>query len=377
MATTWKWGGPAAALLLPLALGLAGGCSVRQGENKHVSPPNGSADVATVDLTSAKDRARLDAVVAARAKSPVADGYRLGPDDLLDIRIPDLLQASAIGAEPRTAPGSIDVPVVGGAPAFQQGFRVNASGEVNVPMLGAINVKGLTPSGLEREIARRLVARGILRAPQVNVLVAEYRSNVVAVIGSVERPGLYPVTRPGATLADLVWAAGGPNRESGRMVEFTPAGDGPSSDRSPLVLDLQALLRQSSDAVGLPNPIVRPGDVVSIPLAGSVLVDGWVEKPGAYPITRGLTVSGAVAAAGGHSFPANQRRAEVRRVLPDGQDMSFTIDLEAVAKGNAADVPVTDGDVVRLPTSIARVVPWGVWTLAKEMVHVGGSVALF
>ena len=377
MVTTWKTGGPVAALLLSLALGLAGGCSVKHGEKNRVSRETVATEVGTVDLTSAKDRARLDALVVTRGKQPLDDGYRLGPDDLLDIRIPDLIQASAAVAEPRTVPGSSDIPVVAGAPAFQQGLRVSASGEVSLPSLGAIKVTGLTPPALEREIAQRLVAGGILRNPQVTVLVAEYRSHVVAVIGSVERPGLYPVTRPGATLADLVWAAGGPNRESGRMVEFTPGADASASDRSPLVLDLQALLRQAPQGSGLPNPPVLPGDVINLPVAGSVLVDGWVQKPGAYPITRGLTVSGAVAAAGGHAFPADQRRAEVRRVLSDGQDLSFNVDLEAVAKGLAPDVPVTDGDVIRLPTSYARVVPWGFWTLAKEIVHVGGSVALF
>ena len=244
-------------------------------------------------------------------------------------------------------------------------------------MLGPVPVTGLTTTGLEREIARRLVTAGILRAPQVNVLVAEYRSHVVAVIGSVERPGLYPVTRPGATLADLVWTSGGPNRESGRMIEFTPVGDTTSSDRAPIHIDLQALLRQSSDGNGLPNPLVWPGDVINLPLAGSVLVDGWVEKPGAYPITRGLTVSGAVAAAGGHSFPA--RPAARRGEAPPGQRRGSLLHGRSRGgrQGEAPDMPVTDGDVIRLPTSYARVVPWGVWTLAKEIVHVGGSVALF
>ena len=34
-------------------------------------------------------------------------------------------------------------------------------------------------------------------------------------------------------------------------------------------------------------------------------------------------------------------------------------------------------DVVRLPAAPARLVPWGIWILAREIVHVGGSVALF
>jgi protein involved in polysaccharide export with SLBB domain len=117
--------------------------------------------------------------------------------------------------------------------------------------------------------------------------------------------------------------------------------------------------------------------VINVAPAGSVLVDGWVDKPGSYPITRGLTVRGALAAAGGHVFAADQRRVSVKRVLPAGEDRSFTVDLEAIAKGMQPDVPVTDGDVIRLPASYARLVPYSVWTVAKEMVHIGGSVPLF
>jgi hypothetical protein len=36
-----------------------------------------------------------------------------------------------------------------------------------------------------------------------------------------------------------------------------------------------------------------------------------------------------------------------------------------------------DGDVVDVPTSAVKVVPWGVWKAVKELVYVGGSVALF
>src|SRR5207245_2313769 len=147
---------------------------------------------------------------------------------------------------------------------FQQGVRVTGSGEVNLPLLGMVPANSLTPTALEQEIARRLVAAEILRSPHVSVLVAEYRSRVVAVSGSVERPGLYPITKPGTTLTDIVWAAGGPNREAGRVVEFVPAVDGSGGDRSPLRIDLELLLGLSGREAHMPNPAARPGDVVSI-----------------------------------------------------------------------------------------------------------------
>jgi polysaccharide export outer membrane protein len=65
---------------------------------------------------------------------------------------------------------------VTGTPSFAQGVRVSASGDVTLPLLGQVHVDGLTPTEAERDISRRLVQRGILRNPQVNVNVIEYRS---------------------------------------------------------------------------------------------------------------------------------------------------------------------------------------------------------
>ena len=255
---------------------------------------------------------------------------------------------------------------------------------MSLPLIGPVHAEGLTPTQLEAEIARRLVKEGILREPQVNVQIAEYRSRVVAVVGSVERPGPYPLTRPRATLADVIWAAGGPNKEAGRVVEFVPAaGTAPSPAEdgaqasAPIRVDLEVLLHATADHGGGLNPRVRPGDVITVAPAGSVLVDGWIEKPGSYPVTRGLTLSGAIAAAGGYLFPADRSHATVKRVLGPGEERSFTIDLGAVAQGRAGDVPITDGDVVRVPASTIRLLPWGVYSLARGLVYVGGSVPLF
>jgi polysaccharide export outer membrane protein len=360
----WRW--PAGLWTLAAVLSGAGalGCAPRPAA--HQQPPGAG------DLTSARDRAALAAVAASRAARPAEGGYRLGPDDLLDIRIPDLLDAPGTA---RAAQGGATVPSVAEAPVFQQGVRVAASGDVTLPLIGAVRAQGLTAPELQAEIARRLVAARILRAPQVSVLVAEYRSHVVAVVGSVERPGLYPLTRPRATIADIIWAAGGPNKDAGRLVEFSPADDTtPATERVPLRLDLRSLLGTTGQGGSL-DVQVRPGDVISVAPAGSVLVDGWVDRPGSYPITRGLTVSGAVAAAGGQLFAADRRHVSVKRV--GGTERSFTVDLEAISTGRAADVPITDGDVIHLPASAARLVPYAAWTLVREMIHVGGSVALF
>jgi len=333
----------------------------------------------TTGLTDAGDRSRLDGLVAARARERAAGGYRIGPDDLLEIRIPDLIDTPAALPSTTRSPDGTITPVTG-TPSFAQGVRVSASGDVTLPLLGQVHVDGLTPTDAERDISRRLVQRGILRNPQVNVNVIEYRSRTVAVVGAVEKPGTYPVTRPGATVNDLIWAAGGPTKDAGRMVQLMP-GDGAtptagaSPARQPIRLDLETLMHPGAgDAVAIP---VRPGDIISVGPAGNVTVEGWVDKPGSYPVTRGLSLSGAVAAAGGPSFAADRHHARVQRVLASGEQQFFDVDLEAVSKGQASDPIVTDGDVVRVPASTPLLIPWGFWSVAKELVRFGGSVAVF
>mgnify|MGYP003622835286 CR=1 FL=1 len=66
-----------------------------------------------------------------------------------------------------------------------------------------------------------------------------------------------------------------------------------------------------------------------------------------------------------------------RRGTPGGGSRTFEVDLDAIADGRTADVPIADGDVVHVPVSVARVVPWSMWTIAREMIHVGGNVLLF
>ena len=335
-------------------------------------PPNPSATSGGGQLMSERDEQRLEALAATRAKERDTGGYRIGPDDLLHIRIPDLLTEDDRPAGLARVGVDAVLPPVSGAPTYGEGLRVGAGGDVTLPLIGEVRAQGLTPRELESDIAHRLVAKGILSAPQVSVSLAEARSGVVAVVGSVERPGLYPLTRPDATLSQMIWTAGGPNKDAGRVAEFVPVGQ----DGAPIRVDVDRLLYARAHNARIADPPVRPGDTVSVAPAGNVQVDGWVGKPGSYPVTRGLTLSGAVAAAGGPLFAADQHHVTLKRART-GDPESFTVDLDEVAHGSGADLAVADGDVIRLPYSTTRVVPWAVWSTVKEMVRVGGNVLLF
>jgi polysaccharide biosynthesis/export protein len=366
-----RWRARLCALALPLIV--AAGCSPTS-VRTDLDLGRRHDDAGSIgDLMGTRDHQALATLAATRAREG-RDGYRIGPDDLLDIRIPKLLTTQSDAT--RAANAGAAIPAVAEAPVFQQGVRVSADGEVTLPLIGSVQAAGSTPSELENEIARRLVSGGILRRPDVSVQIAEHRSSVVAVMGSVERPGLYPLTRPGATIAEFIWAAGGPNKDAGRLVEFTPAS-GRDAHGQPIRIDLDVLTKDRSATPNALNPVAIPGDVLTVAPAGSVEIDGWVDKPGSYPVTRGLTLTGAVAAAGGHLFPADRQHVTVKRVLAAGEQRYFTVDLDAVASGREPDFPITDGDVVHLPVSPERAVPWGVYEATKEMIHVGASIPIF
>jgi len=129
----------------------------------------------------------------------------------------------------------------------------------------------------------------------LSVQIVEYRSRVVAVIGSVERPGLYPLTRPRGDACRYDLGGGGPAKEAGRVVRVRTrrrlgaglAGGG-SATSAPVRLDLEALLHAPVDHGRGLNPRVRPGDVITVSPAGSVLVDGWSRNP-----ARTLSLAGS------------------------------------------------------------------------------------
>jgi polysaccharide export outer membrane protein len=378
---------------------LIAGCSSSARRSDPVAAPPASP---VGDLMGSADLTRLAAVTRERAASVEGEGgYRIGPDDLLDIRIPDLLDAQPF--RQGAASGAPGPSSLAASPTFHQGHRVDELGEISIPLVGTIRAAGSTPAELEAEIKRRLVASGLLRRPQVAVQIAEYRSRVVAVVGSVERPGTYPLTRPDATVADMIWAAGGPGKDAGRVVQFSPARrdapgaaadadarlaasagtrtdadpGGPALQTTPIRIDLQALL-QAADA-GAPSldPEVRPGDVINVSSAGSVLVEGWVDKPGSYPVTPGLTLSGAVVAAGGSVYAADLEAVTIRRMLAPGEQRLIPVDLAAIAEGRQADVPILDGDVISVPMHSTKIVPYGLWKVGREVIHVGASVPIF
>ena len=331
----------------------------------------GETNAAARVTTEKTDMERLAAVWQQR-REQVTD-YPIGPGDVIEISVPAMKEL-----ESRT-------------------IRVSGEGAISLPFIGTVQAKGLTEDQMAEQLRQRLDK--YMYNPQVNVFVREYRSRQAAVIGAVNKPGLYSLTSGADTILDMLALAGGLNMNAAQRILFIPAeplesekakalvslfptqlvstGAAPMFLKKvdPIVIDLQ-FLSNGEGQIYLTMP-ARPGDVFMVPGGGDVLIDGWVEKPGAYKVTPGLTVLGAVTAAGGALFPADTSTVKILRTDKAGTRAFLTADLEKIKNGQQEDIRVQEGDVVELVSSNARLIPYGISRIFMTLVHIGGNIPLF
>ncbi len=352
--------------LLFLLLLFSGGCAPARPSPSPSAPfafAKGSQELADLD--------RLALLWRKRTQEERVWDYPIGPGDVLEIEVPGMEEL-----ESRTV-------------------RVSGEGTLDLPFVGSIRASGQTEEELRKELLRRLEA--YMYHPEVNLFVREYRSRQVAVIGAVAKPGLYSLASGADTILDMISMAGGMTEEAAPRIHFIPAepagglkarevasampvrlGDGDPlilKRVDPIVVDLKALTR-GGHQLYLTLP-VRPGDVIMVPGGGDVLVEGWVAKPGSYKITAGLTVLGAVAAAGGPLFAADTTSVKVIRIGKQGEKNFFLANLQEIKEGREPDLPVQEGDVIEVSSSALKLPLYGFYSFFSRMFHIGAALPLY
>lgn len=311
-----------------------------------------------------------------------ASGFPIGPGDLLRISVPQMEELK------------------------QLEVRVSETNTISIPLVGEINVTGMTADNLHAELVRRLTK--YMHQPQVEVFEEQTQNREVAVLGSVAKPGRYTIASPSDTLMTMIGQAGGLNNDAAALVILIPAPEGGSAAHadyrslagdnrvqpaalnaaqfpglSPASLAQTVQPRTNHAAfhqvtINLTQPDgqsylelpARPGDTIIVPAAGQVTVEGWVDKPGAFPITSGLTALGAIAAAGGARFSSH---ATLMREQGDGSKIDLPLDLSKIRNGEEADVPLVAGDIVVVESSVVGAVPYSLYFLIS---HFGTSMFL-
>jgi polysaccharide export outer membrane protein len=202
-----------------------------------------------------------------------------------------------------------------GYPDMTADVRVDETGSVRYALVGSLAVAGRSPRDVEATLAQRLTDGGFIRDPQVSVLITEYLSRKVAVMGQVMRPGQYPLTRASKVLDVLAEAGGvisGVAADSATLLR---------ADGSKIEVDLFELFDGNPEH----NVAIAPGDTLYVAHAAQFYVYGEVQRPGAYRLERHMTVSQAISAGGGLTPRGTERRTTVKRRTADGEEKSISV----------------------------------------------------
>jgi polysaccharide export outer membrane protein len=271
---------------------------------------------------------------AAVAAAPTADDrYRIGPGDLLDIRILN---------RPNLSRDSV---------------RVEGNGMIRMPLVDTeIQAACKTEGELAKEISGRYLK--FYRNPQVDVFVKEYRSVTVSIIGFVNEQGRFQLQRR-IRLLELLTYARGPSQQAGQTINIVHSApliecqqDGAGNE------DLAfSSYRLSDTLAGKPeaNPYLQAGDIVTLPEAEQVYIVGNVLSPRTIPLNEPITLTQAIAMAGGVAKDSKKDKIRIVRQEPGSRTKKeIMVDLVAIEKKKAEDITLLPNDIVNVQANEAK-----------------------
>jgi polysaccharide export outer membrane protein len=243
-------------------------------------------------------------------------------------------------------PGDLVCLTVFDVPELVLKVRVDAGGSVSLPLIGDVKLAGMTVRDSQQLIARELVARQLVRVPQVSLLIEEYATQGITVYGEVNTPGVYPLMGP-HRLYDAIAAAGGLTIKAGRTVTILHVG----RRDHPEVITLSNE-NSAGHSAGQGDVRIYPGDTIIVSKAGVVYVLGEVNKPGAFIMEDNTSMSllRATALAGGTTKVASLKHALILQQSPQGP-VQTEVSLAKISHGKASDLQLHAEDILFVPVS--------------------------
>jgi polysaccharide export outer membrane protein len=261
------------------------------------------------------------------------DRYRIGPGDVLDIRVYNRPQLS------------------------REAVRVEGNGMIRMPLIeNDIQAGCLTEGELAKEISTRYLK--YYKNLQVDVFIKEYHSKQVAVIGAVNEQSRFELQRR-VRLLELLTYAKGPSTKAGQTINIihsTAASPCKQQEQSEETAAF-ASYKLSDVLQGDPksNPYLEAGDIVTLPEADQVYVVGNVFMPLTISLKEPITLTRAIAMAGGLKQDTRKDKIRVLRQEPGTTiRKEITVDLDAIEKKRSEDLALAPNDIIDVPTSAGK-----------------------
>lgn len=259
--------------------------------------------------------------------------YRIGVGDVLDIRIYNRPQLS------------------------REAVRVEGSGMIRMPLIETeIKAACLTEGELAKEISTRYAR--YYKNLQVDVFIKGYHSQQVAVIGAVNDQSRFELQRR-VRLLELLTYAKGPSARAGQTINIvhstasSPCKQIDETDESAAFTSYKLSDVLQGDPKS--NPYLEAGDIVTVPEADQVYVVGNVFMPLTISLKEPITLTRAIAMAGGLKQDTSKDKIRILRQEPGTTiRKEITVDLNAIEKKRSEDLALVPNDIVDVPTSAGK-----------------------
>ena len=190
--------------------------------------------------------------------------------------------------------------------------RVSENGSISYPLVGSVEVGGLSLAAAEKKIADALQKGGFIQKPQVNIVLVQIRGNQVSVLGQVNRPGRFPLETATTRLSDMIATAGGATGVGDDVAVVVGTRNGKLFRKQ---IDIPSIYLEEK----LQDDIVlQGGDSIYVHRAPVFYIYGEAQRPGSFRIERGMTIMQALATGGGPTGRGSEKRLRLHRKAADG-----------------------------------------------------------
>jgi polysaccharide biosynthesis/export protein len=234
---------------------------------------------------------------------------------------------------------------------------VEGNGMIRMPLIETeIKAACLTEGELAKEISTRYAK--YYKNLQVDVFIKEYHSRQVAIIGAVNDQSRFELQRR-VRLLELLTYAKGPSTRAGQTINIvhssagSPCRESDETDASSAFSSYKLTDVLQGDTKS--NPYLEPGDIVTLPEADQVYIVGNVFMPLTIPLREPITLTRAIAMAGGLKQDSRKDKIRVLRQEPGTTiRKEITVDLSAIEKKSSEDLALLPNDIIDVPTSAGK-----------------------
>jgi len=234
--------------------------------------------------------------------------------------------------------------------------RVGLDGTIQLPLIGSVQVEGLTLHQAQSLIAQKLISAGMYRDPQVTIQIVESPNQTATVIGEMHgvvaiigERRLYDVLAAvgaggfSSTATTVVVGGGGLPTTASHIITINRPGVA-----QPITIDLGTDPAKSAVA----NIPIFPRDTIIVPRVGVIYLLGAFKNQGAIPLTQNspMTLMKVAALTGGAGFEGKQGDLRIIRSAGTSRQV-IRVDLNKIVKGQAPDPVLQPEDIVFLPSS--------------------------